>query len=454
MLRRPFSSFAYQIINLHPMSKRTSLPPYLLAPFSVIGETLPGQRLASGLRWWLVLQANIIHNSHIATGIVQEWLSRSGQLPLSIRILSLGSHSEAVSALANIINLYSTRWSELDLFMDPHSYQKFGTDHHAHILKSFRLHSKAEYDTIKPIFQLTCPRLERASLSSISFISMKGINIQWDNLTHLTLHSTSIYNFFHILRKTPRLVFCKVSGFCSRYVEGSVEAPFLTSLRSLQLLIPKYAEFFLDNLVAPYLEEFSIPRNHILSIGFITSFIRRSACSLRSFSVMFSISPRYFEGFMSLLQSMPSLNTLSITTLKKRNVTPSDYCPRNILQLAAKVLSSQSASLQGFLPNIEILEYTGKLYLRPRNYADLCSLPPANNAFHGPLRLHQLNIHPATRIPKNMISYLSSLMERGVAANVLSKSEDILQSSVNYYRCQKDSLSRDWADNLDSSLFS
>ena len=53
-----------------------------------------------------------------------------------------------------------------------------------------------------------------------------------------------------------------------------------------------------------------------------------------------------------------------------------------------------------------------------------------------------------------MISYISSLVERGVAVNVLSKSEDILQSSINYYEFREDSLCWDWADNLDSSLFS
>ena len=31
--------------------------------------------------------------------------------------------------------------------------------------------------------------------------------------------------------------------------------------------------------------------------------------------------------------------------------------------------------------------------------------------------------------------------------------EDILQSSIDFYRCKRDALYRDWADNLDSSLF-
>src|SRR5882762_3950815 len=66
----------------------------------------------------LVVRVTEKDGSHIA----QEWLSRSGQLPLSIRIricsnirvfnYRLYRAYEAVSALAPIINQYSTRWSD------------------------------------------------------------------------------------------------------------------------------------------------------------------------------------------------------------------------------------------------------------------------------------------------------------------------------------------------------
>jgi hypothetical protein len=293
-------------------------------------------------------------------------------------------------------------------------------------------------------FQLTCPRLERASLS---YLPVDGTNIQWDNLTHLTLHTISIFDSFLILRKTPRLVFYKVSCSFSRYEELSIAAPVLSSLRSLHL-ITSFPQFILDNLIAPHLEEFSHTNYCNPSMEVITSFLRRSACSLRSFSV---ILPPYFEDFMNLLQSMPSLSILSITTLE--NTGPKDYDPRNILQLVAKVLSLQSTSFQqGFSPNLKILEYTGELCLRPGNYDDLYSLPTADNAVHGPLHLFKLNLRQVTRIPKNMISYLSSLVERGVTVDVSSDSENIFQFSIDYYRNR--TLRRDWTDNFDSSLFS
>jgi hypothetical protein len=62
-------------------------------------------------------------DSHMATTIAQEWLARSGQLPLSIRIFSNPYYSKTVmSALADIINQYSNRWYDLDLFVPDYSY--------------------------------------------------------------------------------------------------------------------------------------------------------------------------------------------------------------------------------------------------------------------------------------------------------------------------------------------
>ena len=130
------------------------------------------------------------HDSNITTGIAEEWLVRSGQLPLSIRIFSEYCGCKGISALANIINQYSNRCSNLDLYIPDSYYQDFhATDNHAPILKSIRFRSSMYAANLK--FRLTCPLLERASFSN--YFPMDGTNIQLDNLTHLTLHSMSLF---------------------------------------------------------------------------------------------------------------------------------------------------------------------------------------------------------------------------------------------------------------------
>ena len=400
-------------------------------------------------------------DSHLVTGIAREWLARSGRLPLSIYILSTFDN-KTVSALIDVINHYSPRWSELDLLMPSKYYERFhASDNHEAIhaptLKSIRFRCEALTIVKKLNFRLTCPRLERASLS---YFPLPGSNIQWDNLTHLTQHSMTLIDSFIILRKTPRLVFCQASGFISlrRVGEQNISPLVLTSLRSLHLLINSLAiEEFLNNLTVPHLEEFSLLRKYsTTSIEVITSFLRRSACSLCSLSMIFETFPYYFEGFMNILQSMPSLTTLSIQSVTSFKITsPGEYDPRNILELVVKVLSSQSTSRQqGFLPNLRILEYTGELFLHSGNYNDLYPLTPADNGVRCPLHLLKLELYPADRIPENMISYVSSLAERGITVNVSSDSKDILRSSIDYYRSRKESLCRDWSDDLDLTLFS
>ena len=296
------------------------------------------------------------HNSYIVTGLAQEWLARSGRLPLSIRILST-SYNKTVSALIGIINDYSTRWSDLDLCMPNGYYELFHasdnqTAIHAPILKSIQFHSLSNH-TRKMNFRLNCPPLERASLS----YPLDGFNIQWESLTHLTLISMSIIEPILLLCKTPRLVFLHVSGYCfrRRIEEQNIAAPVVTSLRSLHLLIDNSAtEVFLNNLTAPHLEEFCLPRGYIPKIEVVTSFLRRSTCSLRSLSIR--ILPNYHERLMNILQSMPSLTTLSIKSVTSFKFSSrSKYRPQNISQLVVKVLSSQSTSIQqGFLPNLRI----------------------------------------------------------------------------------------------------
>jgi F-box-like len=129
-----------------------------LPPFSDVDLSIPLSLGAICSYWrdiawstpalWSSLVARVTgkHDPQIVTGIAHEWLSRSGQLPLSIRVCSKLYHDEhkAFSALAEIINQYSTRWSDLDLYIPLSYYQHFhATDNHAPILKSVRFHNSA-----------------------------------------------------------------------------------------------------------------------------------------------------------------------------------------------------------------------------------------------------------------------------------------------------------------------
>ena len=380
-LKRKINQFYSPIVCLLPPDVTSTIFEFCLSDFTY-HQLLPSEKLLTPLSlgaicsYWrdiawstptlwssLVVRDQNRYEPHIVTGIAQEWLARSGRLPLSIRISST-FYNKSVSTLIDIINQYSNRWFDLHLNLPHHRYKLFhatdihnrwsdldldipdryyqllhATDNHAPILKSIRFHCVFNMNNIETSnfnLQLTCPRLERADLLDFP---LNGSNIQWDNLTRVTLHSMPIFDFFLILRKTPRLVFCEVLGFSSfrRLEERDIGAPALTSLRILHLPININ---LLDYLIATNLEEFSLPKHYSPPIEDITSFLRRSTCSLYFLSMVF---PQYSKSYMNLLESMPSLNTLSILSTATRtlaNTPPDDYDPQNIFRLVAKVLSS------------------------------------------------------------------------------------------------------------------
>ena len=111
------------------------------------------------------------------------------------------------------------------------------------------------------------------------------------------------------------LVFCKISRVCSGYGAHwqNIEAPVPVQVLISEISTANDGGFcrrFLNNIIVPHLEEFSLSHYYNLSIEVIASFLRRS--TLRSLSMNFSGTPPHYEDFMRLLQSMPSLNRLSL----------------------------------------------------------------------------------------------------------------------------------------------
>ena len=396
------------------------------------------------------------------TTIVQEWLARSGQLPLSIRILGFPRTAKAcepaVAALAESLNQYSTRWSHFDLSI-PRSLYRYFHATYAPILKYIRFYPREDQYNPSTDFHINCPRLQRVWLSQCS---PNTINIQWDNITHLYLDAMRLSNCFLILRKTlPRLVFLSFSSFGGTEL---AEEPVVTSLRSLRVdMIDDSETILLDTLLCPHMEELSLGPLCKSDFDFaplkpIISLIERSSCSLQIFTVDITVDifetdfeRAMDESLMSLLQLTPSLTKLSIITSNHYAHTRSRQW--NISELVVKVLSSQKAICQErFLPKLEILEYTGELWhhLPRRNLPFLPS--PTDDALQGSLRLIKLDISRASHVPVDTVPFFMSLIKQGITVNICSQSRDILQASIDYHWSKERRFRQDWVDDLDLSL--
>ena len=168
---------------------------------------------------------------------------------------------------------------------------------------------------------------------------------------HTPLSTFHVYHrLFSYSAHDSRLVFCKVSGLDMGYIRENIEALVLTSLRSLHLPIC-FAKNFLDNIIAPHLEELSLLYYQDV-MDALASFLRRSACLLRSFSMAFPSFVLYFEWFMDFFQSRNTLSKILITVTDDYADLEDYNAIWNIFQLVDNVLSFQST--EGFLPNPKI----------------------------------------------------------------------------------------------------
>jgi len=123
--------------------------------------------------------------------LVKDWLSRSGQLPLSIRIfvrpitLSVKPKMD-FGYLAGIIKQYSSRWRHFELSAQSNIARYFRAEgSYAPILESLLLaipDSRHKFDLV------VCPRLKKVHLASVR---LSNFNFSWINVTHL--RPTSVF---------------------------------------------------------------------------------------------------------------------------------------------------------------------------------------------------------------------------------------------------------------------
>ena len=464
-LKRKINQFHSPIIRQLPPDVTSTIFEFCLPDFEDFPlrslQELPDPPLSLGaictywreIAWstptlWSSLVVSVIPSKRdLQATIVQEWLARSGQLPLSIRIRVYPDTAEAcepaVAVLADSLNQYSTRWSDFGILMPQILYRYFHATY-APNLKSIRLYSRDDRNDSRTDFHINCPHLQRAWLS---FCSPSIINIQWDNLTHLYLESMRLHDCLLILRKTlPQLVFLSFNSIGGMEL---AEESVVTSLRSLRVdRIGSSETILLNTLLCPHMAELSLGPWYSDFAPFI-SLVERSSCSLQIFTFyLFDFERATDANLMRMLQVTPSVKKLSIIAYGQCTLAESGRW--NISELVAKVLWSQEANCQSrFLPKLEILEYTGQLWdhLPP---GDLPFLPPpTDSAEQGSLRLIKLDLYQARRIPVDIFSFFMNLIKRGITVDIRSQSRDILQGSIDYYANKE---RQDWVEDLDLGL--
>jgi hypothetical protein len=288
---------------------------------------------------------------------VDEWLGRSGQLPLSISICSEPPEtwfrntlpSKEYRPIFKILNQYSSRWHDIKISIRP-TLRHFLQPDCLPLLE--QLHITYELDDYSFIAFPPTPRLNTVEIRSFrkSIISLTlNVGIQWHTVTHVSVESITSGDCFSLLRLNPQLVHCTFHNVHDD--EDSLpDSPILSSLTYLSFHHIRDFETFvvLDNIKLPCLETLVLSN---VIIDPLINFIERSACSLRTLSLV-DWQIRKTDRLIPLLQFLsPTLTRLAISSPIR--VT------KNYLSLLIRIYTSQSQLVENdFLPHLEVFEYS------------------------------------------------------------------------------------------------
>ncbi|KAF9535328.1 hypothetical protein CPB83DRAFT_4928 [Crepidotus variabilis] len=313
-----------------------------------------------------------------AKAMVEEWLKRSGNLPLYIRLScdplkSPGSpdpvvtSKEEATALISALHRFAGRWHSLDIRLPTSLFSSFELATTATDCPLANLYidpPDGQSDSTHTLSINPLPQLRKLHLCSVY---LKSIISSWDKLTHVFAMSFYVDECLEILRRCPQLVCCKLpyimAGDEPLYHIVHESPIVMPCIRYLQIgqdkTLPTSA--ILDKLVLPSLEIFKFDGcgcndfNYMVVLGLFA----RSDCNLLSFTLKNVQMPD--ERLESILMSLPSLRQLFIYGSGGIGLTAS---------LLSKLTDSDTG-ITSFLPALDTLGYTG-----PRHFAwtDLYSL--------------------------------------------------------------------------------
>jgi hypothetical protein len=264
--------------------------------------------------------------------LLEQWLLRSGQLPLSVHLQfgfdeqvgSSGIHPPPMLHVMDIVTRSSTRLRKVD-FCIPELLCN-------HLSSTFR----------------AAPSLHDVNLTGLC---PKSVALPVSQLTRLRLSPTTFEECLEVLGASPQLIHCTFEEILCSDVRNPT--PVLASrLESLEIISTTHIALseLLDNLLIPAVRElaFHVTGNTFPDWSF-TSLIARSSCTLLRLSLSrIRISERALRACLDVLPSLEHLNINNVDCIT--NHTIADLNPNGTRQ-----------DLVPVLPSLQSLEYSGDL---------------------------------------------------------------------------------------------
>ncbi|KAF8972096.1 hypothetical protein BDZ97DRAFT_1011334 [Flammula alnicola] len=383
--------------------------------------------------------------------LAQEWISRSGQLLLSINLFFDPSQSASPTILRPLIttiNQYSTRWEYLN-YQGPSSALSdlVGDSQGAPHLQTLKLcpcqsgfdgWSRFKLDNFKP----TPTTLE------MSAVRLKSVVIQWNNITHVQARQLFVDECLEIFRKTPKLTHCLLQHLPPGHHFPMPQSPILHRtlqvLELRQLVLPHHPDNILKNVTLPSLKSYKIDlQGYRLETESLISLFLRSSCSLQMLSLI-DVN-LYDEDLVALFRVMPELHHLELALSLRCGADTTEHIFRHFSSPFI-VASGDTETRQAFLPQLQSMIFRGMAFVDWKLVADIFGSPSdIHNPRRRPLQSVSLNLYPVRVglyrnddpiiIDKDSLSRMLLLVEHGVELKItdMSSVKDVIQQSIEFH---------------------
>jgi len=311
--------------------------------------------------------------------LVRQWLSRSGQQPLSISLMfpnfpeELKGIHESTSSLLDAIRDHSYHWRRMQLFIPETYLDILLWNVRLPLLETLKIHPIFQPMHILHIHLVNAPLLTRVEVDDMHF---QHLSLEWTNITFVGFTCILLEEYFPLLRLAPALTGCKFIMMVKGDDDYDCPTEIFThqSLRTMHIR-PQGRPFFPD--LDPFFSKVSFPSlvdftyDSSLSDEFpldsLLSLFDRSQCSITHFALVIHEdgAPMDEQDLVLLLKALPSVTHLSLLN--------SD---RDILLLTNHFLRHFAESLQGkadeFLPHLQVLKYEGWRSFDWEEVANMC----------------------------------------------------------------------------------
>ncbi|PPQ97307.1 hypothetical protein CVT26_006653 [Gymnopilus dilepis] len=306
--------------------------------------------------------------------LAEEWLSRSGALPLWIVCISRCFHDEEpgralYGQMLEVFSRYSDRWYSLSLCMDFLPLKELGILPRSPSMLH-HLSLEAEWSSHDHSYVLHHPKITAFSNCSPKNVTIRCLTValDWTLVTELTLDLVDISEVLAVLESAPNVFTCTLeevsyqgANILPIRTHGVVICPLLESLTiSFADDFLSATEIFCSRVSLPALKHLSLEGNDLrteeLPVDNLLFFLKQSSCSLESLVVKRSM---YDQA--SLIRLAPLLSSLSVLRISlhysnqvdRDNVETFGHFLANASQVPTHSLLFTSSITRPPLPSLE-----------------------------------------------------------------------------------------------------